>query len=293
MYASLMTDLIDVRVSPEQAATLAHRHGFVGLDLRLNDDDAPQTAAQAEPIRRRMDELGLRAGYCSILPGKFSADADEWSRHRVRLEARCAVAQALGFTRTCAVVLPFHPTLAFDDAMDLHRTRLDDVLPVLAQHGIALGLEYVSPITRRADQPNEFIHDLAGMLDLIERAGRPEHLGLLLDTFHWHCAGESEHDLAALPASRVVGVHLNDAIADRPTERQRVDERELPGATGVIDLAGFMRGLRRAGYAGPISSEPSHPRWKTVDPDDACAQTGRAVRDAIALAAPGSGSDAA
>ena len=37
-----------------------------------------------------------------------------------------------------------------------------------------------------------------------------------------------------------------------PASRQR----ELPGATGVIDLAQFIAALRRLGYDGPVRAEP-------------------------------------
>ncbi|MEM1444915.1 MAG: sugar phosphate isomerase/epimerase family protein [Planctomycetota bacterium] len=284
MYASLMADLIAVRADPAACIDLAERHGFAGIDLRLNRNDAPMAREAVVSLKRQIDDAGLRPGYCSILPNKFSADRNEWNEHRKHLDSRCATARTLGFTRTCAVVLPFHPTLEFDAAMDEHLARLNDVLPIFATYGIALGLEYVSPLTRRAGQPNPFVYTLAGMLELIAKAGHPENLGLLLDSFHWHCANETQADLATLPASRIVGVHINDAIANRPTEQQRVDKRELPGATGVIDLAGFMQGLKRAGYQGPVTSEPTHPRWRETEADDAVAQTSEAVRAAVALA---------
>lgn len=286
MYASVMLDLIRVEAEPEAAIELAAKHGFAGLDLRLNrlDEDDAWTPQRTAALAAAMPDAGLRPGYCSVLPNKFTADPEEWAAHRPRLEARCERAATLGYTRACAVVLPFHATLPFDAAMDEHLRRLDDVLPIFAEHGLSLGLEYVSPLTRRANQPNPFVHDLAGMLDLFARAGHPPHLGLLLDCFHWHCARETKANLAALPASRIVGVHLNDAIANRPTDEQDVAERELPGATGVIDLAGFMHGLAKAGYAGPVTSEPTHPRWAGMDSDEAVSQTAAAVHAAVALA---------
>ncbi len=283
MYASLMADLIGVSAPPDVCVQLAETHGFAGIDLRLNLFEHAWTSASSRSLAQRIADAGLRRGYCSLLPNKFTAEPDEWHAHRADLKSRCALAQQLGFTRTCAVVLPFHPTLAFDAAMDEHLGRLDDVLPVLADHGLSLGLEYVAPITRRTHMPHPFVFDLRGMLDLIQRAGNPVNLGLLLDCFHWHCAGETREDLAALPASRIVGVHINDAIADRPTDQQVVNERELPLATGVIDLLGFMRGLQQARYDGPITSEPTHPRWKQTTADEACAQTSQAVHAAIAL----------
>ena len=32
--------------------------------------------------------------------------------------------------------------------------------------------------------------------------------------------------------------------------------RDLPGATGVIDIAGFLRALQSIGYDGPVTPEP-------------------------------------
>ncbi len=283
MYASLMPDLIGVRIAPADAISLAARHGFAGVDLRLNRDDPP-TANEADALRQQIADASLRPGYCSVLPNKLSADEAEWQEHRKHLEVRCDIAQRLGFTRACAVVLPFHETLPFDKAMDEHLKRLADVLPILADHGLTLGLEYVSPLTRRAGKPHTFVHDLKGMLNLFVAAGAPGNLGVMLDSFHWHCAGETAEDLRQLEDRQVVSVHVCDAIAGRPTDEQRVDERELPGDSGVIDLSGFMGELKQIGYTGPVSAEPTHPRWKAMSTDAACTETAAAVRRCVALA---------
>ncbi|MBC8134401.1 MAG: sugar phosphate isomerase/epimerase, partial [Fibrella sp.] len=99
-----------------------------------------------------------------------------------------------------------------------------------------------------------FVHDLAGMLRLCDALDSP-HAGLLLDSFHWHCAGETVADLERLTPARVVVVHVNDA-PPIPREAQVVGERALPGATGVVDIAGFMGALKTIGYAGPVTCEP-------------------------------------
>lgn len=59
-------------------------------------------------------------------------------------------------------------------------------------------------------------------------------------------------------ASQVVVVHVNDAPA-LPSDEQVVSQRSLPGATGVIDIAGFMGALQTIGYDGPITCEPMAP----------------------------------
>ena len=147
---------------------------------------------------------------------------------------------------------------------------------VLGDHGFSLGVEYVSQVTRRAGQPQIFLHDLAGTLSLLDAAGTP-HAGLLLDSFHWHCAGESLMALRALPASRIVAVHLADA-PDRPLAQQVAFERALPGA-GVADLRGFCAAVRATGYDGPATCEPFCKVFNEM-PADAVA-----VRVRMALAA--------
>jgi sugar phosphate isomerase/epimerase len=116
-----------------------------------------------------------------------------------------------------------------------------------------VGVEYVSPPTRRANQPHVFLHDLAGTLSLLDAVDAP-NAGLLLDSFHWHCAGESTEALRALPARRIVAVHLCD-VPDRPLQEQLATERMLPGE-GIANLRGFCAAVRATGYDGPATCEP-------------------------------------
>ena len=42
--------------------------------------------------------------------------------------------------------------------------------------------------------------------------------------------------------------------------------RRLPGATGVIDIAGFLQTLREIGYDGPVTPEPFEKRLAAPAP---------------------------
>jgi sugar phosphate isomerase/epimerase len=152
------------------------------------------------------------------------------------------------------VLLPFHETWPFGQALDEHVRRFGEMLPILADHGLSLGLEYVSPLSRRAPYAHHFVHDLKGTLQLME-AVDANNLGLLLDSLHWHCAGETKYQLMQLQPEQVVLVHINDAL-DRPLEEQVVGERTLPATTGVIHITAFMDALRHIGYDGPVTCEP-------------------------------------
>lgn len=282
MFPSLMADLIGIQATPDRAIDLAARHGFAGVDLRLASQLEWIEAYGPDRLVGLIHDRSLRPGYASLLTRTLSATEGEWSEAIRRLPNVAAVAQTLGFRRAAVVVLPFDDRLDYAANFRRHCDRLQIATPILADHGIRLGLEYVSPKTRRADAAFPFIHNLAALLELIDEVGHP-NVGLMLDTFHWHCARETVADLAALPADRVVVVHVNDAPMDTPFGRLHVRERELPGQTGKIDLKGFMQALNQIGYDGPVTAEPTHDRWPATDDDVAASLTASAVRHAVAV----------
>ena len=278
MYASLMADMIGIDCDPFGSVEYARRFGFAGVDLRL-DRFAPAFDADASVARFRDDlsRANLRPGYCSILPGKISCDDVEWATGITRAPALAKLARSLGYTRSASVVLPGHDALEFAANWDVHVRRIRQAMDVLGEFGIALALEYVAPLTRRGPFRHKFIHTMRGLVDLLDAAGRPG-AGVLLDCFHWYCARETRADIEALPARRIVVVHVNDAIPNRPIDEQVVGERLLPGESGVIDLRGFFAALRAVGYVGPVTCEPTHPRWATTPHDLAAERTGRSLR---------------
>lgn len=283
MYPSFMADMVGINSAPDQSVALAAQHGFAGVDLRLTHYLGWLEQYSAERFVELMAEQGVRPGYGSMLTRTLSASADEWEHMLEQLPRIARLAQALGFTRAGVVVLPFDDRLDFPANRKHHLTRLAQVAPVLADHGVRVGLEYVSPKTRRADATFEFVHDLKAMRDLIADANQP-NVGIMVDSFHWHCAGETTSDLEQLTADDVVVVHINDAPDGVPVDQLDIRNRSLPGETGVIDLNGFLGALKRIGYRGPVTSEPTHNRWPMMADDKAASLTGRAVVDALRAA---------
>jgi sugar phosphate isomerase/epimerase len=90
----------------------------------------------------------------------------------------------------------------------------------------------------------------------------------------------------SLKASDVVAVDLNDAPAGIPKDQQMDNRRELPCATGVIDVGAFLNALNEIGYDGPVRAEPFNQalnRLAKEDKETACAATAQAVKKAFAL----------
>jgi sugar phosphate isomerase/epimerase len=282
MQSCLNADMIGWSAAPVRIVEAAAAHGFEAVDLPIS------ATLDSGAVRDALARTGVAPGCaCGLIPFRFMVSDGEWDRVVEDLPTGLAVAAALGFRRMPAVVLPFHETLGYAGCMKLHVSRLRRIRPLLAEHAVRLGLEYVSPLTRRAGQSYPFLHSLAGLLDLLDELDDPV-FGILLDSFHWFCARESAADLESL-RDRIVAVHLSDAPAGRRREDQVALERELPCATGVIPLGEFMRGLRAAGYEGPVTAEPMNVALNALPPDDKLARTRTALEQGLA-GDPGRGS---
>lgn len=279
MYLSFAPGLLGIKTSFEGALDLAARHGFVGVD-----SSATQLAGLTEndigARREQFAALKLRPGYFSLDPVVISAPDEAWQSGVENLKVAAPVAKRLGYTRAIAVVLPFSETRPFDENFAFHLARFQEILPILADCGISLGLEYVAPLTRRAPYEHHFVYDLRGTLELIA-AAEMSNLGLLLDSFHWFCASESAEQIARLSPAQIVAVHLNDAIKHRPRDEQVAFERELPGQSGEIDLPEFVKALKSTGYAGPLTCEPMNKALNDSDDEAAAQQTFSAMQSTV------------
>ena len=83
---------------------------------------------------------------------------------------------------------------------------------------------------------------------------------------------------------QVVYVHINDAVAGVDVDEQLDDVRRLPGATGVIDLVGFLQALDRIGYDGPVAVEPFDVSLAALPTAERVRLAAESVRGAFAAA---------
>jgi sugar phosphate isomerase/epimerase len=274
-----MCDLVGVEVfEPFTVVEYARRFGFAGVDLRMDHVAKVVRMEEAGKLVGAMDQAGVVAGYCSLVSGRVSVAEEVWREGMKALPELCGLARALGFDRAATVVLPGDDAREFAENEKLHVARVREAMDVMGDFGIRLGLEYVSPQTRRAGFRFPYIHDLRGALELIAKIDR-KGVGLMLDSFHWHCARETGEDVLQLTNEQVVVVHLNDALAGRGLDEQVVNEREMPGESGVIDLGIFLGSLQSIGYDGPVTCEPTNAKWGKMDVEQVLERTGQAMRN--------------
>ena len=271
---------IGVRADQRNAIRLAYEHGFESV----TPDPAFLAELSDESRARLLEEMKDKklAWGAAGLPVEFRRDDKSFVDGIKRLPRLARGMQRAGVTRVGTWLSPSHAELSYAANFRQHAVRLGACAKILADHGLRLGLEYVGPKTSRPANRHSFIHTMAGTKELIAEIGL-DNVGFVLDSWHWYTAHETADDLRTLKNRDVVACDLNDAPAGVPVDRQIDNRRELPAATGVIDLKGFLEVLVEIGYDGPIRAEPFNQILNEMEDKTAVAETAKAMRKAFAL----------
>lgn len=280
MTIDLVPGAIGVGAPFPEVLDLAIARGFEsiapdsGYLAGLSDDDLAKLKAHMAEGRIVFGAAGL--------PVDFRGDEAPFREGMKSLVGFAAPLQRAGVTRVGTWLRPCHPALTYRANFDQHARRLREVATVLGDHGLRFGLEYVGPKTSWTAERHPFIHSMAEAKELIAAIDRP-NMGLVLDSWHWYTAGESAEDILSLTNADVVAVDLNDAPEGIPVDQQQDSIRDLPAATGVIDLKTFLGALVQIGYDGPVRAEPFRASLNKLPKEYAIATTATAMKKAFAL----------
>ena len=269
---------LGVSVGQLEAISLAGKFGFESVEPFGNYlADLPKSAL--DELLGKLKENNLVWG-----AGGFNTDfrGDEL-RFKESLSELPKVAEgykAAGVTRVGTWISPASDDLTYTANFKQHARRLNESAKILGDHGLRLGLEYVGPRTLWASRRYPFLHSLAESLELLDAIGQP-NVGVILDSWHWYTAEETTADLLGLSAEKIVAVDLNDAPAGIDVRDQIDNKRELPKATGVIDVKAFLSCLLDLGYDGPVRAEPFNQVLNDMDNEPAVEATAQALRKAF------------
>jgi sugar phosphate isomerase/epimerase len=283
MYTCLSPHAINVQANDlDQAIAAARMGGFEGLDIAVAHvaDQIDQHGVDA--IRKKFADANVRPAAFG-LPVEWRQDEARWRADLEKLPRQAEAAQALGVKRTATWVLPMSNERELDANIQFHLDRFKPIAKILADHDIRLGLEFIGPKTLRDSQKFPFIYRMFDMLDLGRRIG--PNVGLLMDVWHLYTSHGRLDDVKKLKAADVVYVHVNDAPRGIAIDEQLDTVRDLPGATGVIDIAGFLGALKQIGYDGPVTPEPFKKELKDLPNDEArLKKVGKAMEEIFAKA---------
>jgi sugar phosphate isomerase/epimerase len=277
-FTSLNPGALGISPGFEAAVDLAAEFGFGAVD-----PDAgylrEQPEAELPKVRERLESKGLRWGSGGV-PVDLTGEATKFAEQLSGLPAYAAMLAAAGIDRAGTWIRPMSDAVTYRRQFARYVERVGLVDEILAAAGIRFGLEYVGPKTFWSTEQYPFVHTLTELRELLAAVGSP-NVGVILDTFHWYTSGETADDLRGLTADQVVAVDLNDAPVGRERDEQIDGQRTLPGATGVIDLAGFVGALRDIGYAGPVKVEPFNAELRTLPVRDVVAKTAESLASVL------------
>jgi len=275
MFKNLNLGALGFKASFFETVELAKAGGFQGLDIDVFEMGEILKEKAANDIKSLMDSKGLRLGGWG-LPVNFRGDDKTFQKDLKQLGTLAQTATSVGCFRVFTWLTPFSDTLPYEENFKLHAKRLGAVAEVLAEFGCVLGLEFVGPKTSRLNRKYKFIHTIDGIFKLRE-AMNAENVGLLLDCWHWYTSHGTVDKLQKLRKEDVVYVHVNDAPSGVPVDEQIDWKRRLPGETGVIDIAGFLKALKHIGYDGPVTPEPFDENLRKNLTNEAVQKVGKAL----------------
>ncbi len=216
------------------------------------------------------------------LPVDFRKDESTYQNGLKALPAVAAKMESANANRMNTFIMPTSNNLTYLENFKSHKKRIKEMSNILGHHGIRIGLEYLGPKTLMARDKYSFIRTRSELKELVY-AIQEDNIGFGLDSFHWFCAGESAADILTLDKKDVVLVDLNDAQAGFSADDQLEKERELPSATGIIDLKAFLSALLALDYEGPIRAEPFNKVLDDMGDDEALKATHAAMSKSFAL----------
>ncbi|MHC1763540.1 MAG: sugar phosphate isomerase/epimerase family protein [Verrucomicrobiia bacterium] len=280
MTICLSCGSIGVSANQREAIDLAARHGFESVEAN-GDFLAGLDDAQQKDLADEMKVKGLVFGHAG-LPVDFRRDDARFTESLKRLPRIATGLERAGVTRVTTWLSPCDNSRSYLQNFKMHAQRLRDTALILKDHGLRLGLEYVGTKTSRERCRYSFIHTMADLKDLIAEIGTG-NVGMVLDSWHWWQADDTIADIQSLTNADIVAADLNDAPAGVPKERQLDGRRELPAATGVIDVDGFLKAMNQVGFDGPVRAEPFNKALNDLGNEEACAATAAAMKKAFAM----------
>ena len=265
MYKTLSSGLLGIPGKTlRDDVQYAVKFGYEGV---LFDIKAVSTGFSPSEFNDLLAKNNLKSGGFG-LPVDFRKDQETFDAGFKNLKAYCEFAKQTGTTRCNTWLMPCSDTLDYKSNFKLHRDRLAQIAKLYGEYGVRLGLEFVGPATLRKGKAHEFIHNLDGLNELLDAIGT-SNVGYLLDAFHWDTAGQVSADFKKITNEKIVVVHINDGAKGVTLEEQMDQQRELPGATGVLRIGEFMKGLKDLNYDGPVAVEPFNAALRALPAEEA------------------------
>jgi len=255
LYKILDTDLLDVTGRQSDVIELALTYGFAGINVDIVDLYKRCQRTSFESATRFLVSSKLVVASFTL---PICLDDDD-TAFANKLEQLKAIAEIAGKCKAkCGILDVPNGTdrLPYPEYFDVVRKRIDQISELLATRSIRLALR-LNAACEGEDKQFKFIRDVGGLVALI-RSCSSKNAGVVLDSWNWHLGGGAPSHLDDMGIDRIAIVHLADCKEGVDAAAATVEDRLLPGCTGIIDNAQWLsklkgRDLGVAGYGATSS----------------------------------------
>jgi sugar phosphate isomerase/epimerase len=257
MFKNLSPEALGVSGRDSEIIELALSNGFKGLDVDLADF-AEQVRSQGFAKASRL-LVSARFKFGSFrLPVRWQDDSPEYQQDLAQLPELLDIAAQLGCTRAVTTIEPGSDLRPFHENFEFHRRRLSELGDLLGEKQFRLGLDFLAPLECRAERAFQFMQRADEVVMLLGTITSP-HVGLSLDSWHWHLGGGTVEQIQALGPGKITTVTLSDAVPDLTAVEAKTTDRRLPFDGGAIDNAALLGVLADLRYDGPVTpaADPS------------------------------------
>jgi sugar phosphate isomerase/epimerase len=240
MYKILDTELLDITGRQSEVIELALTYGFSGINVDMVDLFKRCKRSSFENASRFLVSSRLKV---SSFETPISLDDDEatFEQRFAELQAFSEVAGQCHAKVSVLEVPSGTDRLPYPEYFEVVRKRISRIAEVLGSHKIQLGLA-LAELAEPNEKQFKFIRDGDGLIALVRGCGS-KNVGVVLDTWNWHLGGGQIHHLDALGVDRVFLVRVADCKEGVDAAAATLDDRVLPGSTGVIDSAAWLMKL--------------------------------------------------
>jgi sugar phosphate isomerase/epimerase len=275
MFRDLSLGALDITATQAEQIELTLSHGFRGTDLNIVEFHQRAETHGLPHARRLYDSAKIRLSEFA-LPFDPAADDSEFQQGLKQLEPLAQTAAEVGCVRAVTQLAPASDERPYHENFEFYRRRYNEIGAVLAPHGISLGIAFCSAPSARAERSFEFIHGFDA-LALLMATVQSRNVGMVVDLYDLWRSGGKVDDIRKLTPTQIVQVRVSDAPASPARDELTADQRQLPGSTGIIDVAAALTLLAEMGYDGPITPNPGRAGLGSISRDGFVRQVGQAL----------------
>lgn len=272
--------IIGVNTNLLETLDMAIKYGYESI-ISMPQEMMEYSNMQMSELKSKMNTNNIGWGSTNI-PVEYRKSKAQFNDDFKSLKKFAMSMEKAGATRMNTWIISTHDELTYNENMKQHAYRLGECAKVMKDHGIRLGLEYLGMRTMMSGGRYPFIGSMKEGKELINEIGE-SNVGFVLDTFHWYCANDTGDDIRTLKPEDIITVDINDARTGFERIEQVDLKRELPLATGVINIKEFLQALVDIEYDGPVRTEPFNKVLNDLDNEEALKVNMNAIKKSLAL----------